>query len=229
MGYDILLFDADRTLFDFDASEKLAFFEIADKYNIFASEENFELYKKINNQNWEDLEKGLFTKAVIVVRRFEQFLSAIGASADPVKMNEDYLDALSKKSILFDQAIPLVSALKNAGKRIFIITNGVTKVQRGRLKDSPILPYLEDVFISEQMNVAKPQKLFFDLVAQKIPGFKKENAIVIGDSLTSDIQGANNAELDCIWLNQDGAKNTKGLRITFEAHSLPEIANYLLK
>lgn len=229
MSYDILLFDADRTLFDFDASEKLAFFETAPKYGVTPTEENFELYKKINNQNWEALEKGLFKKEEIVVRRFAQFLQAINVEANAEKMNEDYLDALSKKSILFDDALPLLKDLKSAGKRIYIITNGVTKVQMGRLKDSPILPYLDEVFISEQMNVSKPQKLFFDLVAQKIPNYSHQKAIVIGDSLSSDIQGANNAGLDCIWLNLDNAQNNKGLNITFTAKSLAEIKDYLLK
>ena len=228
MSYDILLFDADRTLFDFDASEKLAFFEIAPKYGVIPTEENFELYKTINHRNWEDLEKGLVKKEVLVVRRFEEFLTAVGKTGDAAKMNDDYLTALSCKSILFEDALPLLDRLKNAGKRIFIITNGVTKVQRGRLNDSPMLPYLEEVFISEQMSVSKPQKLFFDLVAQKITNYSPERAIVIGDSLTSDIQGANNAGLDCIWLNQDNAVNNKGLAITFEAKTLEEIGDFIL-
>lgn len=228
MSYDILLFDADRTLFDFDESEKLAFFEIAPRYGVASTNENFELYKRINHENWQALELGLVTKEVLVVRRFAQFLEAVHAVGNAQKMNDDYLTALSKKSILFKDTLPLLEKLKGAGKRIFIITNGVTKVQEGRLKDSPILPYLEQVFISEQMNVSKPQKLFFDLVAQKIEGYTPENALVIGDSLTSDIQGANNAGLDCVWLNLENAPNDKGLKVTFEAKSLDEIGKFIL-
>ena len=228
MSYDILLFDADRTLFDFDESEKLAFFEIAPRYGVASTNENFELYKRINHENWQALELGLVTKEVLVVRRFAQFLEAVHAVGNAQKMNDDYLTALSKKSILFKDTLPLLEKLKGAGKRIFIITNGVTKVQEGRLKDSPILPYLEQVFISEQMNVSKPQKLFFDLVAQKIEGYTPENALVIGDSLTSDIQGANTAGLDCVWLNLENAPNDKGLKVTFEAKSLDEIGKFIL-
>ena len=228
MSYDILLFDADRTLFDFDESEKHAFFEIAPRYGVASTNENFELYKKINHENWQALELGLVTKEVLVVRRFAQFLEAVHAVGNAQKMNDDYLTALSKKSILFKDTLPLLEKLKGAGKRIFIITNGVTKVQEGRLKDSPILPYLEQVFISEQMNVSKPQKLFFDLVAQKIEGYTPENALVIGDSLTSDIQGANNAGLDCVWLNLENAPNDKSLKVTFEAKSLDEIGKFIL-
>lgn len=229
MSYDILLFDADRTLYDFDASEKLAFFEVTASYGINASEQDYELYRKINHQNWEDLEKGLAKKEVIVVRRFEQFLQAINFSADAKKMNEDYLTSLSEKSILFDDALPLVKMLKDAGKRIFIVTNGVTKVQVGRMENSPLRPYIERIFISEQMGVSKPQKLFFDLVEKEISGFTKERAIVIGDSLTSDIQGANNASLDCIWLNQEQAPLKEGLKVTFIATSLAKVGEFLLK
>jgi YjjG family noncanonical pyrimidine nucleotidase len=228
MSYDILLFDADRTLFDFDESEKLAFFEVAPNYGVIPTEENFELYKKINNENWHALELGLFKKEVIVVRRFEQFLEAVNANGDATKMNDEYLTALSKKSILFNDALPLLKTLKANGKRIYIITNGVTKVQEGRLHGSPIEPYLDGVFISEQMNVSKPQKLFFDLVAERIENYSPERALIIGDSLTSDIQGANNASLDCVWLNPENAPNDKGLKVTFEAKTLPEIGEFIL-
>ncbi len=229
MSYDILLFDADRTLFDFDASEKLAFFEVAPDHGFIPTNENFELYKKINVENWEALEKGLFTKEEIVVRRFSQFFDAIGINGDAKKINEDYLTALSTKSILYDDAIYLVDLLKKANKRIFIITNGVTKVQVGRMERSPLKEFLEEVFISEQMKVSKPQKFFFDLIAQKIKNYDSKRAIVIGDSLTSDIQGANNANLDCIWINLEGKVAPQELKITFEAKNLKEACEFLLK
>ena len=229
MSYDILLFDADRTLFDFDESEKLAFFEVAPNYGVIPTDENFELYKKINNENWHALELGLFKKEVIVVRRFEQFLQAVNASGDAVEMNDEYLTALSQKSILFKDALPLLQALKAHGKRIYIITNGVTKVQEGRLHGSPIEPYLDGVFISEQMNVSKPQKLFFDLVAERIENYSPKSALVIGDSLTSDIQGANNAGLDCIWFNPENAPTPQNYRITHNVQTFSQMENILLK
>ena len=125
MSYDILLFDADRTLFDFDESEKLAFFEIAPNYGVASTDENFELYKKINHENWHALELGLVTKEVLVVRRFSQFLEAVNCCGDAVKMNDDYLTALSKKSILFKDTLTLLERLKRANKRIFIVIHKI--------------------------------------------------------------------------------------------------------
>ena len=165
----------------------------------------------------------------MVVRRFEQLYEYLGIkNGNAVKFDDDYLHALSKQSILYDYSMQLVDNLKKANKRIFLITNGVTKVQEGRIKGSPIEPYFEQVFISEQMGVAKPQKLFFDLVAQKIKNYNHSRAIVIGDSLTSDIQGANNANLPCVWLNWDNANPPPSLNITFEAKSLKQVETFLL-
>jgi YjjG family noncanonical pyrimidine nucleotidase len=229
MSYDILLFDADRTLYDFDKSEELAFYEIAPKYGVDCTSEIFNLYREINHKNWEDLEKGLLSKERIVVRRFEQLLSALNITgADASKMNDDYLNALSTKSILFEDTIPLLERLKKAGKRIFIITNGVTKVQLGRIKGSPLEAYVEKLFISEQMGVSKPQKLFFDLVANEITNYVPQRALVIGDSLTSDIQGANNAGLDCVWLNQDNKIAPEKYSINFTAFNLAQIGDFIL-
>lgn len=229
MSYDILLFDADRTLYDFDKSEELAFYEIAPKYGVPCNSEVFNLYREINHKNWEDLEKGLLPKERIVVRRFEQLLQRLNLPYDNAsQMNEDYLNALSTKSILFEDTIPLLERLQKAGKRIFIITNGVTKVQLGRINGSPLQKFVEELFISEQMGVSKPQKLFFDLVANKINGYNQTSALVIGDSLTSDIQGANNAGIDCVWLNLDNKTAPSHYSINFTATNLQQIGDFIL-
>ena len=230
MSYDILLFDADRTLFDFDKSEELAFLQIVPLFGVEASMQNYHLYRDINHRNWEQLEQGLFTRDRILVKRFEEFLTAIGKPIDPAReMHEVYTDHLSKIGVMFDEALPMIERLYNAGKRLFIITNGLKKVQKGRVFPSPIFKYLENIFISESIGASKPQKLFFDIVAKEIPNFDASKAIVIGDSLTSDIKGANNAGLDCIWFNQEKATLPKGYTVTHVAHNFIELEKFLLK
>ena len=170
------------------------------------------------------------TKAEILVKRFEEFLAFLNMDIAPAKeMHEVYTDKLSKVSILFEEALPMVERLFNAGKRLFIITNGVTKVQKGRVFPSPIFKYLENIFISESMGVSKPQKKFFDLVAEQIPNFDASKAIVIGDSLTSDIQGANNAGLDCIWFNPENTPTPQNYRITHNVQTFAQMEDILLK
>ncbi len=230
MSYDILLFDADRTLFDFDKSEELAFLQIAPLFGVEAGRQNYQLYRDINHRNWEQLEKGLFTKERILVKRFEEFLTAIGKPIDSApKMHEVYTDHLSKIGVMFDEALPMIERLYNAGKRLFIITNGVEKVQKGRVFPSPIFKYLENIFISEVMGVSKPQKKFFDLVAEKIPNFYASKTIVIGDSLTSDIRGANNAGLDCIWFNPENSPIPNGYTVTYNVQTFSQMQEILLK
>ena len=230
MSYSILLFDADRTLLDFDKSEELAFFETLPLFGIKPTEQNLDIYKRCNKANWEALEKGLISKPRLLVKRFEDFLTEIGMPIfSASEMHERYTQILSQKSILLDGALDMIKTLHKNGKRLFVITNGVTAVQKGRLFPSPIFPYLENVFISESMGVSKPQKKFFDLVAEQIPNFDASKAIVIGDSLTSDIQGANNAGLDCIWFNPENTPTPQNYRITHNVQTFAQMEDILLK
>lgn len=230
MSYSILLFDADRTLLDFDKSEELAFFETVPLFGIKPTEQNLDIYKRCNKANWEALEKGLISKPRLLVKRFEDFLTEIGMPIfSASEMHEKYTQILSQKSILLDGALDMIKTLHQHGKRLFVITNGVTAVQKGRLFPSPIFPYLENVFISESMGVSKPQKLFFDLIQKQIPNFNASECIVIGDSLTSDIQGANNAGLDCMWLNVDNDPKPDNLRIDYQVFNFTQMQQILLK
>lgn len=205
MTYDILLFDADRTLFDFDASEKAAFEKTAPEFGVTPTKEVYLAYKRFNDENWEALERGELEKPRILVRRFEQILNFCGADVHKAaEFNRKYLKTLATESIIFPESERVLSELKNRGKRLFLITNGVTEVQKGRLLRSPIKDFFEDVFISDEIGFEKPAREFFAAVEKSVKGFNKEKAVVIGDSLTSDIKGANLSGLDCVWLN---AKN----------------------
>ena len=205
MNYDILLFDADRTLFDFDASEKAAFEKTAPEFGVTPTKEVYLAYKRFNDENWEALERGELEKPRILVRRFEQILSFCGENVSKAaEFNRKYLKTLATESIVFPESEGVLSELKNRGKRLFLITNGVTEVQKGRLSRSPVKYFFEDVFISDEIGFEKPAREFFAAVEKSIKDFNKEKSVVIGDSLTSDIKGANLSGFDCVWLN---AKN----------------------
>jgi 2-haloacid dehalogenase len=83
-------------------------------------------------------------------------------------------------------------------------------------------------FISEEMGCAKPEKRFFDLVAAAIPDFDPASAIVIGDSLSSDIQGGINAGLDTCWYNPHGKPAPPNMNITHTVTDLKDILPILL-
>ena len=138
-------------------------------------------------------------------------------------MCADHIDALGSSAILLPGALPLCRSLRQAGHRLYLITNAVAAVQSRRFAASAIAPYFEDVFISDTVGCGKPQKAYFDHIFQAVPGLRRDNCLVIGDSLSSDIRGANNAGLPCCWYNPGGLERPEDLRIDYEARSLEEI------
>ncbi len=227
-NYEFLLFDADRTLFDFDASEKAAFYEVAPKYGITPDEKVHKLYCRLNNENWEALERGEFTKERILVRRYEQLFESLNIKNQSAEnINRDYLASLADKSFVFSESEPLLREMKKRGKKIYLVTNGVKFVQDGRIARSPLEDLFDGIFISEEMGYEKPDTRFFEAVERGIAGFDKSRAVVIGDSISSDIKGANNYGLDCIWLNEKGAAVPSDLKITAVIGSLNQLYDIL--
>lgn len=225
MKYRFILLDADNTLFDFDVCEKEAFYSTLESLGISPSETMYKGYQTINQACWKQLEKGELTREDLQNVRFERFAKEFDLSLDPIDANRRYIENLSTLGILIPGAVDFVKTLSDAAK-IYIITNGIARVQHGRFKNCPLLPYIRQIFISEEVGFAKPDKAFFDRVAEMIPDFDAKEAIVIGDSLTSDIQGANNASLACIWYNPHG-KKAGSERIDYTASTYEEILNIL--
>ena len=223
--YTIALFDADETLFDFSKSENAAFCEALASFGVEATEEMVNDYKKINENLWKKLERGEIARERLVYQRFEMFFEAYGISADAKEMAERYLSALASKTYLINGAKELISALDGKVKK-YIVTNGVERVQRSRYANSELYGCFDGVFISEAIGVNKPDPRFFEYVAQHIDGFKKEETLIIGDSLSSDIQGGINFGIDTCWLAQKGGETT--LSPTYTVKELDQIIPILL-
>lgn len=223
MNYTYLLFDADNTLFDFDAAERNAHILLCEKHGLAFSEEGYQLYHRCNAQLWRDFDQGLCSKEFLLVERFRRYLAITGEEADPQALNRDHLLALGEGAALLPGALELCRRLA-ADHQLYILTNAVASVQRARFARSAIAPYFRGVFISEDIGCGKPSRAYFDYVFRSIPGLRPDNALVIGDSLSSDIQGANNAGLPCCWFNPKAAPRPEGLRIDYEIRTLGELA-----
>ena len=224
MKYPYLLFDADNTLVDFDAAEKNAHRQVCGKHRLAFTEEGYALYRRCNAQLWQDFDRGLCSKEFLLTERFRRYLSLAGETGDPEAMNRDHLRALGESAVLLPGAEALCRRLA-AGHELYLVTNAVESVQRARFERSAIRPYFRDVFISEAIGCGKPSPAYFAYVLRAVPGLTAENGLVIGDSLTSDIQGANNAGLACCWFNPKGLPRPDGLRIDYEVRTLEEIAD----
>ena len=222
MPYPYLLFDADNTLFDFEQGERNAHLRLCRTYGLAFSEEGYQLYHKCNADLWRDFDRGLCTKEYLLVERFRRYLAITGERADPEALNRDHLRALGEGAMLLPGAEELCRVLSR-DHRLYLLTNAVASVQKTRFANSAIAPYFQGVFISEEVGVGKPDPAYFDYVFHAVPGLARDNALVIGDSLTSDIQGANNAGLPCCWFNPKGQPRPQGLRIDYEIRALEEL------
>lgn len=222
MKYPFLLFDADNTLFDFDAAERAAHRRICEMYGLSDSEEGYQLYHRCNAALWRSFDRGECTKEFLLVERFRRYLAATGEQADPEALNREHLRALGEAAVLLPGALELCRDLSR-DHRLYLLTNAVESVQRARFARSAIAPFFQDVFISEAIGCGKPSLAYFRYVFQAVPGLGRENALLIVDSLSSDIQGANNAGLDCCWFNPKALPRPEGFRINYEVRTLEEI------
>lgn len=225
--YEFLLLDADETLFDFPRAEREAIKDALAKWNITANEEMISKYSEINDRHWKMLERGEIGKSELRVARFAAFCTYYGLDVDVPSLAIAYTDALATKGYLLPCALEVCRALATQCK-LYIITNGIASVQRGRLEPSPLREFIEELFISEELGAEKPHAAYFDAVAAKIPHFDRQKALVVGDSLSSDMRGGVNAGIDTCWFNPQGKPAPADLSITYTISTLKELIPLVL-
>ena len=226
MKYQTILFDADGTLLDFDRSEYEALSDVLAEFKIPDTSENHKIYSAANAEQWKLLEKGLVTKSELRLNRFRNFLDQIGFSASESDMADCYMHALATKSYLIDGALELCEELSRSHE-LYIITNGFRYIQEGRFRPSAIAPFFRDVFISEVVGAEKPSPIYFDYVKAHIPHFCPETTLVVGDSLSSDIEGGIRAGLDVCWYNPRGKQAPDNMKIHYTISELSELLRIL--
>lgn len=216
--FTTVLFDADDTLLDFHKDEKQALIKALMHYGVPVTEENIQIYSDINQGMWRQLEKGEITKPELKRTRFKKFFEAINfiCEEDPFTINEHYLSLLSEGGNTLDGAVDTVKKLHEKGYELHIITNGIAATQAKRLSRSGLLPYINEVFVSETIGYQKPRVEYFEAVLERIGEKDKSRIIVVGDSLTSDIKGAMNAGLPCCWLNRYNKELPEEYKVDFE-------------
>lgn len=221
-----IFFDLDDTILDFKKAEAVAVRKTLAEQGVEPTKEIVERYSEINASMWKRLEKGELTRAEVLVNRFAQLFKELGVNCNPDKTKEKYEQNLSVGHFFVDGAYELLENLSEKYD-LYLVSNGTFHVQEGRLNSSGIKKFFKEIFISEKLGFVKPQKEFFNAVFNKIPKFKKDDAIIIGDSLSSDIKGGNNAGIKTCWFNPKKIKNTTDAEVDYEIHKLEEIYNIL--
>ncbi len=226
MKYKWLLFDADGTLYDYDSAESEAFQTTLIQFGLLSTPCQLGFYREINHKLFQELEKGQITSKDLRTRRFEILFSKLNVDMDINKISDQYLINLSKCSQLIPGASDTVRAL-HSDFNMIIISNGIPDVQIPRFDNSEIRPYFSDIILSDDIGVAKPGKEIFEYAFKKMGYPEKEEVMLIGDSLSADMAGGFNFDIDTCWYNPNKEKNTLDFSITHEIHKLDELVPLL--
>ena len=229
MTYKFLLFDLDHTLLDFDTAEDVALTQLLKEEGVEDIQAYKDYYIPMNKALWKDLELKKIRKQELVNTRFSKLFSHFGIEKDGVYLAERYQFYLAQQGQVFSGAMELLDNLIDRGYELYAATNGITAIQTGRLAQSGLAPYFNQVFISEQLQTQKPDAEFYEKIGARIPNFNKNHALMIGDSLSADIQGGNNAGIDTIWYNPHHLKNKSLAQPTYEIDSYQALLELLDK
>ena len=227
MSYKFLLFDLDHTLLDFDVAEDIALTQLLEEEGVEDIQAYKDYYVPMNKDLWKDLEQKKITKAELINTRFAKLFAHFGIEKDGAYLAERYQFFLSKQGQTFPGVEDLLKSLISQGYELYAATNGITFIQTGRLEQSGIAPYFKEIFISEQLHTQKPDAEFYEKIGARIPNFDKNQTLMIGDSLSADIQGGNNASIDTIWYNPHHLENKSLAQPTYEVHSYQELLDCL--
>ncbi len=224
--YPWLWFDADNTLFDYNRAEATALRNTFHSLSLPYEDGYLDIYQRINQGLWQALEKQEITQADLRYRRFELLLEKLQQSGSPNQMSSAYVEYLTSCTDLIDGAYEVLETLKETS-HIAIVTNGLQAVQRGRLAHSTIRDFIDEIIISEEIGAAKPHAAFFDIAFARTGRPAKSDVLVIGDSLTSDMQGGVDYGLATCWYNPTAEPRPADLGITYEIRQLRELLEML--
>lgn len=226
----VILWDIDGTLLDFKKAEYSA---IKKCFEIFelgeCSDEMIQRYSVLNRKYWEKLERKEISKQEVLVNRFTDFFAVENIDTNCAKeFNEEYQIQLGETVCFCDDSFALVEKLRGSVKQ-YAVTNGTKVAQDRKLRNSGLEKLFDGIFISEVVGTEKPGIEFFECVFRTIGEYKKEEIMIIGDSLTSDMQGGNNAGIICCWYNPKKMRNHLKLKIDYEIDHLQKILEILRK
>ena len=219
-----VLWDVDGTLLDFLAAEKAAIQSLFEEYHLGeCADEKIARYSKINRSYWERLECGELTKPEVLVGRFREFFETEGICSDVAEaFNERYQLCLGDTIVFRDDSYKIVKYLRGKVKQ-YVVSNGTVVAQEKKLRLSGLGELMDGIFLSEALGVEKPNVEFFERMFETIGPVEKDQVLIVGDSLTSDIRGGNNAGIQTCWYNPDHKKRYADVKIDYEIADLHEI------
>ena len=225
---EFLLLDLDDTILDFHKAERIALSKTIRDFGIEPTEAVLARYHVINKWHWEQLEQGKLTRPEVLENRFGMLFAELGVAVDKVQCARAYEKNLSIGHYFLPGAEEAVDSLSKQ-YRLFLVSNGTASVQKGRMTSANLYRFFEKVFVSQEIGHNKPSKAYFDACFAQIPGFDPQKAIIVGDSLSSDIQGGINAGVRTCWVNPSHAPGREDIRPDYEIEGIHQLEALLEK
>ena len=218
---EFLFLDLDDTILDFHKAERIAISKTIREFGVEPTEAVLDLYHEINKWHWEQLELGTLTRDEVLVNRFGVLFDELGQEVDAPKCAKAYETNLSIGHWFLPGAEEAVDRLSKK-YRLFLASNGTATVQKGRMTSANLYRFFETVFVSQEIGYNKPSKEYFAACFATIPGFDREKAMIVGDSLSSDIKGGINAGIKTVWVNPEH-KACGAIKPDYEIEALSQL------
>ena len=223
LKYNVLLFDADNTVLDFDKSEEQALQRAFELCGVKYDTDVLTVYRRNNIAQWQRYERGEISRDEVLLNRFLLTLDELAIkNCDVNKLADEYEKNLHFGFYQIEHAREVLEELQKSCD-LYVVSNGVLSIQNSRMKGSGLEKYFLRRFISEEIGVPKPNVEFFNRSFAQIPNLKKSSTLIIGDSLTSDVQGGINAGIDTCWYNPNGVKNNTQIVPSYEISDLRQL------
>ena len=223
---EFLFVDLDDTILDFQKAEHIALAKTLQSFGLEPNEAVLNRYSQINKSYWERLERKEVTREALLVDRFGDLFAEYGIAVEPVQCARTYEKNLGTGHYFLPGARAAVEALSKKYK-LYLASNGTSHVQAGRIESADIACFFQGIFISQEIGVNKPDREYFERCFACIPGFDRTKAMIVGDSLSSDILGGKQAGILTCWVNAKGKACPEDLRPDYEIPALSALESLL--
>ena len=217
-----LFLDLDDTILDFHKAERIAIAKTIRDFGVEPTEEVLGRYHVINKWHWEQLELGKLTRAEVLENRFKVLFEELGVEVDATACARAYEKNLSIGHYFLPGAEEAVDSLSKK-YRLFLASNGTASVQKGRMTSANLYRFFEKVFVSQEIGHNKPSKAYFDACFAQIPDFDPKKAMIVGDSLSSDIKGGIQAGIATVWVNPNHLPANPAIPADYEIEALSQL------
>ncbi|MBR6525428.1 MAG: YjjG family noncanonical pyrimidine nucleotidase [Clostridia bacterium] len=227
MNIKAILLDVDNTLLDFNECARVSLKEAMEQCGFVYQDSMYAVFERENNAIWKEMEKGLLTREELHEQRFRRILRALDMDENEgPAMEEVFQRCVGEGAEHVTGALELLRYLYEKYP-LYVASNARQFRQVKRLEKAGMMPYIRAVFSSEMMGANKPAKAFFDGCFAAMEGISPGECVIIGDSLSADIEGGRTCGLKTIWYNHDKLPVPENCMADYVVHSLDEIRNIL--